>query len=53
VADPQARALGIIQRVPGDDFELIGLPLSFDGERPAIRRAPPGIGEHDADVRGA
>jgi crotonobetainyl-CoA:carnitine CoA-transferase CaiB-like acyl-CoA transferase len=53
VADPQARALGIIQRVPGDDFELIGLPLSFDGERPAIRRAPPGIGEHDAEVRRA
>lgn len=52
VADPQARALGIVQRVPGDDYELIGLPLSFDGERPPIRRAPPRIGEHDAELRG-
>ena len=50
VTDPQARALGIVQRVPGDDYELIGLPLSFDGERPPIRRAPPGIGEHNAEV---
>jgi crotonobetainyl-CoA:carnitine CoA-transferase CaiB-like acyl-CoA transferase len=47
VAHPQAEALGIIQPVPGDDFSLVGLPLSFDGERPAIRQPPPGVGEHD------
>ncbi|MBI1963025.1 MAG: CoA transferase [Candidatus Rokubacteria bacterium] len=50
VADPQAAALGIVQAVPGDDFALIGLPLSFDGARPPIRRAPPGIGEHNAEI---
>jgi crotonobetainyl-CoA:carnitine CoA-transferase CaiB-like acyl-CoA transferase len=50
-ATPQAAALGIVQKVPGDDYTLIGLPLSFDGARPEIRRAPPRTGEHDAEVR--
>jgi formyl-CoA transferase len=55
VAHPQAQALGIVQRVPGDDdLTLISLPLSFNGERPAIRRAPPTkIGEHDHELRAA
>jgi crotonobetainyl-CoA:carnitine CoA-transferase CaiB-like acyl-CoA transferase len=53
VAHPQTAALGIVQPVPGDTATLIGLPLSFDGERPAIRRAPPGVGEHDADKASA
>ena len=48
---PQADALGIVQKVPGHDYTLIGLPLSFDRARPTIRRAPPAIGEHDAEVR--
>jgi crotonobetainyl-CoA:carnitine CoA-transferase CaiB-like acyl-CoA transferase len=53
VAHLQAKALGIVQPVPGDDeLSLIALPLSFDGERPTIRRAPPTkIGEHDHEVR--
>ena len=50
VAHEQAGALGMIQPVPGDDFSLVGLPLSFDGVRPSIRRAPPGVGQHDAEV---
>jgi len=49
VAHPQASALGMIQPVPGDDFSLVALPLSFDGQRPSIRRAPPAIGAHDAE----
>jgi crotonobetainyl-CoA:carnitine CoA-transferase CaiB-like acyl-CoA transferase len=53
VAHPQAKALGIVQPVPGDDeLSLIGLPLWFDGTRPAIRRPPPKkIGEHDHELR--
>ncbi len=51
VAQPQAAALGIIQRVPDDDFELVALPLSFDGVRPALRLAPPEIGEHNGEIR--
>jgi crotonobetainyl-CoA:carnitine CoA-transferase CaiB-like acyl-CoA transferase len=48
----QTAALGMIQPVPGDDISLVGLPLSFDGERPTIRRAPPKIGEHNGEVQG-
>jgi len=47
----QADALGIVQTPPGDDYTLIGLPLSFDGARPQIRRAPPKPGEHTEEVR--
>jgi crotonobetainyl-CoA:carnitine CoA-transferase CaiB-like acyl-CoA transferase len=47
---PQVAALEMIQAVPGDDFSLVALPLSFDGVRPRIRRAPPAVGEHDADL---
>ena len=46
VAEPQVRALGIIQQVPGEDFVLTGLPLSFDGVRPAIRSGAPRLGRH-------
>ena len=42
--EPQARALGILQDVPGEDYRLTGSPLSFDGVRPAIRRAAPRLG---------
>jgi formyl-CoA transferase len=50
VAQPQAEVLGIIQPLPGDDYDVVGLPLSFDGQRPPIRRAPPRIGEHDGEL---
>jgi crotonobetainyl-CoA:carnitine CoA-transferase CaiB-like acyl-CoA transferase len=50
LAQPQTDALGILQPVPGEDMPLIGLPLSFDGVRPSIRRAPPKIGEHNDEI---
>jgi len=53
VTEPQAAATGMIQAVPGDDCELVGLPLSFDGMRPGIRMAPPGVGEHNREILGA
>jgi crotonobetainyl-CoA:carnitine CoA-transferase CaiB-like acyl-CoA transferase len=52
VAQPQAEVLGIIQPLPGDDYDVVALPISFDGRRPPIRRAPPRLGEHNADLRG-
>jgi crotonobetainyl-CoA:carnitine CoA-transferase CaiB-like acyl-CoA transferase len=52
IAEPQAAALGMIQKVPGDDYELMGLPLSFDGARPEIRLAPPAVGEHNREILG-
>jgi crotonobetainyl-CoA:carnitine CoA-transferase CaiB-like acyl-CoA transferase len=50
-AHPQVAALEMIQPVPGDDFSLVALPVSFDGARPGIRRAPPAVGQHDAEVK--
>jgi formyl-CoA transferase len=48
LAQPQVAALGIVQAVPGTDFTLTGLPLSFDGERPAIRGPAPPLGADTA-----
>jgi len=52
LAQPQTAALGMLQRVPGEELSLVGLPLSFDGVRPGIRLAPPQIGEHNAEIQG-
>ncbi|NOD95289.1 CoA transferase [Ruegeria sp. HKCCD4884] len=52
LADEQTRALGIVQSLEQATPELIGLPLSFDGERPALRTMPPALGEHTELVKG-
>jgi crotonobetainyl-CoA:carnitine CoA-transferase CaiB-like acyl-CoA transferase len=39
--EAQVVALGMIQNVPDRDFTLTGIPLSFDGCRPSIRRGAP------------
>lgn len=52
VAEPQTAALGMIEPVPEADISLIGLPLSFDRERPAMRRRAPLLGEHNDEVFG-
>ncbi len=44
LAQPQVQALGLIQAVPGADFTLTGLPISFDGERPQITAPAPPLG---------
>jgi crotonobetainyl-CoA:carnitine CoA-transferase CaiB-like acyl-CoA transferase len=50
VNDPQALALGIIQKGPEGALPTLGLPLRFDGVRPEYERAAPKLGEHgDAD----
>lgn len=49
VAHPQTEALGIVQCAPGLDMRLVGLPLSFDGVRPAFRRVAPDLGEHNGE----
>jgi crotonobetainyl-CoA:carnitine CoA-transferase CaiB-like acyl-CoA transferase len=52
VADAQTRALGIIQKRPDSELELVGLPLSFDGERPPFTKAAPALGEDNDSVLG-
>jgi formyl-CoA transferase len=44
LAEEQVQALGMFQRVPGEDFVLTGSPVSIDGVRPAIRGGAPRLG---------
>jgi crotonobetainyl-CoA:carnitine CoA-transferase CaiB-like acyl-CoA transferase len=46
VTDAQTLALGIMQSGPEGAFPTIGLPLTFDGERPPYRSPAPLLGEH-------
>jgi len=51
--EPQTRDSGVLigashPRLP--DYRSIGLPLTWDGVRPAVRRVPPLLGEHSSDV---
>jgi crotonobetainyl-CoA:carnitine CoA-transferase CaiB-like acyl-CoA transferase len=53
VASEQTAALGILQGVPHPaiaDLQLVGLPLSLDGQRPVHRSPPPLVGAHSAEV---
>jgi crotonobetainyl-CoA:carnitine CoA-transferase CaiB-like acyl-CoA transferase len=52
MAEPQIAALGMIEPVPGLDLSLVGLPLSFDGERPPMRQRAPRLGEHNTELLG-
>jgi crotonobetainyl-CoA:carnitine CoA-transferase CaiB-like acyl-CoA transferase len=53
--DPQLVANGQLQRVahPAGDVRVVGSPYRLDGERPQVRRAPPLLGQHTADVLAA
>jgi crotonobetainyl-CoA:carnitine CoA-transferase CaiB-like acyl-CoA transferase len=49
---PQTEALGMLQQGPNDEITLLGLPISFDGERPAFRKSPPALGAHTREIFG-
>lgn len=40
----QTKALGILQPAPEGNLRLVGLPLQFDGERPAFLKRAPKLG---------
>jgi crotonobetainyl-CoA:carnitine CoA-transferase CaiB-like acyl-CoA transferase len=51
--EQQTLALGIVQELDHpaiEGFRSVGLPFVIDGERPPLRRPPPGLGEHQAEV---
>jgi len=52
VATEQFAAVDMVQALPQSGVRVVGLPLSFDGERPRSRRPAPGVGEHDAELLG-
>jgi crotonobetainyl-CoA:carnitine CoA-transferase CaiB-like acyl-CoA transferase len=52
LAHPQTKALGMLQDSPDGNISLIGLPISFDGLRPAFRKSPPALGAHTKEIFG-
>jgi crotonobetainyl-CoA:carnitine CoA-transferase CaiB-like acyl-CoA transferase len=51
--EPQTQASGMLVAAPHPrlpDYRSIGLPILWDGARPEVRRVPPRLGEHSADV---
>lgn len=49
LAQPQVQALALRLPVPGEDFQLTGLPLAFDGVRPAFSNGAPRLGQHNTE----
>ena len=52
-ASPQTAALGMVGQVPHPEvgeLDLVGFPVSFRGQRPAMRSAPPTLGQHSHEV---
>ena len=53
LAEPQTRESGMVMSTPHPrhaDYRSIGFPLQWNGRRPGVRRVPPALGEHSADV---
>ena len=53
VDEPQTAASGILVSAPHPrlpDYRSVGLPIRWDAQRPGVRRVPPLLGEHSADV---
>ncbi|HUF94116.1 MAG TPA: CoA transferase, partial [Candidatus Limnocylindria bacterium] len=51
--EPQTKASGMLVSAPHPrlpDYRSVGLPVRWDGRRPGVRRVPPRLGEHSADV---
>ncbi|MBV9860142.1 MAG: CoA transferase [Alphaproteobacteria bacterium] len=51
-ADPQTAALGLIQKLASTNLSLVGIPLSFDGTRPAFAKPAPELGQDNEAVLG-
>ncbi len=50
VAHPQIAASGMLQDSPDGKFQMMALPLRFDGQRPGFRNTAPGLGEATQEV---
>jgi formyl-CoA transferase len=52
-ASEQLAAVDLMRELPGSGLSVVGLPISFDRQRPHPYRDSPGLGEHNAEVFGA
>jgi crotonobetainyl-CoA:carnitine CoA-transferase CaiB-like acyl-CoA transferase len=53
LAEPQTKAAGMLVGAPHPrlpDYASLGLPIRWNQERPQVRRVPPALGEHSADI---
>ncbi|WP_026545252.1 CoA transferase, partial [Arthrobacter sp. 35/47] len=53
MSDPQVLHNGLLatmQHPTLGKMQTVGLPMTFDGERPVIRSAPPLLGEHTREI---
>jgi formyl-CoA transferase len=48
----QLRAMDMMRTLPGSDLRVVGLPLSFDRQRPYPRADSPKLGQHNAEILG-
>jgi crotonobetainyl-CoA:carnitine CoA-transferase CaiB-like acyl-CoA transferase len=48
---PQTKAVQMLQTSADGKFHLMGVPLQFDGERPAFRKNPPALAEDNDMLR--
>ncbi|WP_135468636.1 CaiB/BaiF CoA transferase family protein [Crenalkalicoccus roseus] len=51
-ATEQFAAVDMVQALPGSGVRVVGLPISFDRERPRSRLPAPAVGEHNREVLG-
>jgi crotonobetainyl-CoA:carnitine CoA-transferase CaiB-like acyl-CoA transferase len=48
----QLRAMDMMRTLPGSELRVVGLPVSFDGQRPHPRGDSPKLGQHNAEILG-
>ena len=48
----QLRAMDLVRTLPGSGLRVIGLPISFDRQRPCPQAGSPKLGEHTGEVLG-
>jgi crotonobetainyl-CoA:carnitine CoA-transferase CaiB-like acyl-CoA transferase len=49
---PQLAAMDLLRTLPGTDLRVVGVPISFDRERPAPRTVAPSLGQDNAEILG-
>ena len=48
----QFRASDLIRTLPGSELPVVGLPITFDGQRPHPHSGAPRLGEHNDELLG-